>query len=201
VAYWGQGVPAQACNPKQVKAQIWEQFAYAYKLVTNRLTASVALEFDYVDTHDSRDAEQLATETKQIALPLSRLIESLKKAGIYDRTLIAIYTTDGSRAPAANSSGYEGKNTVILAGGMIKGGYYGDLRVAGDDGDGHRYSYHAPDLDTGAPNATGTTKNDMRLPGSAIWRTVTKALRIPNAVAGKFPDVAGAKALDYTRSM
>jgi len=195
-AYWSQGVPDQRCNPSSVKAQIWEQMAYAFKLIANRLTASVALEFDYVDVHDQRTPEQMSIETKQIALPLARMIEQLKKAGIYDRTLIAIYTTDGSRSPAAGSAGNEGKNTVILAGGMIRGGYYGDVRTAGEEGDGHRYSFHAPDMTSGAPGA-GRTDDDGRLPGSAIWRTVMKALKVGDDVCAKFPDVASAKPLPF----
>jgi len=194
--YWKQGVPDQRCNPSSVKAQIWEQMAYAYKLIANRLTASVALEFDYVDTHDERTPEQLSIETRQIALPLARMIEQLKKAGIYDRTLIAIYTTDGSRSPAAGSAGNEGKNTVILAGGMIKGGYYGDVRTAGEEGDGHRYSFHAPDPTTGAPGP-GRTDDDGRVPGSAIWRTVMKALRVGDDICARFPDVASVRPLPY----
>jgi hypothetical protein len=191
--FWKTGVPN---GPGGVKGQIWEQFAWAFKLVSNRLVSSVALEFDYVDTHDSRDAAQLAIETKQCAISLARLITKLKEAGIYDRTLIAIYTTDGSRSPAAGSSGDEGKNTIILAGGMIKGGYYGDIRVAGDDGNGHRYSFHAPDPVTGAPGM-GYTNNDGRLPGSVVWRTVMKALRVPDDVCAKFPDVANAKPMPF----
>ncbi len=196
-AYWSEGVPDQQCNPSSVKAQIWEQFAYAFKLLSNRLTASVSLEFDYVDVHDERTPEQMSIEAKQIALPLARLIEKLKAAGIYDRTVIAIYTTDGSRSPAAGSAGNEGKNTIVLAGGMIKGGYYGDVRTAGNDGDGHRYSFHAPDPITGAPDATGATDDEKRLPGSYVWRTVAKALRIKDEVCDKFPDVAGVKPLPF----
>ncbi len=192
-AYWKQGIPD---GPKNVKAQIWEQMAWAYKLISNRLTASVALEFDYVDVHDERTPAQMATETKQAAISLCRMIEQLKKAGIYDRTLIAIYTTDGSRSPAAGSAGNEGKNTIILAGGMIKGGYYGDIRTAGNDGDGHKYVYHAPDPVTGVAGE-GRTDDEGRVPGSAVWRTVMKALKIDDSVCAKFPDVASAKPLPY----
>lgn len=192
-AYWSQGIPN---GPKNVKAQIWEQMAWAHKLVSNRLTASVALEFDYVDVHDERTPEQMSTLTKQAAISLCRLIEQLKKSGIYDRTLIAIYTTDGSRSPAAGSAGNEGKNSIILAGGMIKGGYYGDIRTAGNEGDGHKYVYHAPDPVSGAPGA-GRSDDEGRVPGSAVWRTVMKALKVDDAVCAKFPDVASAKPLPY----
>lgn len=195
-AYWKEGVPAQACAPGQSRAQIWEQMAYAFKLVSNRLTASVALEFDYVDVHDERTPEQMAIMTKQVSLTLARMIEQLKKAGIYDRTLIAIYTTDGSRSPAAGSAGNEGKNSIVLAGGMIRGGYYGDIRADAPEGDGHRYGYCAPNLDNGAPSAP-RTDDEGRVPGSAVWRTVMKALRVSDEICSKFPDVASAKPLPF----
>ena len=194
--YWGEGVPDQATSPSDVKAQIWEQVAYAYKIVESGMSRSVSLEFDYVDVHDQRTADQMNTMTLQVALSLSRLIAKLKEAGIYERTLIAIYTTDGGRSPAAGSAGNEGKNSIVLAGGMIKGGYWGDVGVAGDDGDGHVYSFRAPDPETGALLAP-STNNDGRLPGAYVWRTVAKALGISDDVAGQFPDVAGAHALDF----
>ena len=189
--YWSEGVPDQACDPSAVKGQIWEQAAWAFKILEGGMTRTAALEFDYVDVHDERTAGQMETMTLQMSLTLARLIESFKNAGLWDRTLIAVYTTDGGRAPAANSSGNEGKNSVILAGGMIRGGYYGDVSVAGDDGDGHRYAYHAPDLDTGAPRP-GVTDDSGRVPGATSWRTVMAALGIPDGVAASFPDVADA---------
>lgn len=193
--FWSAGVPNQVAGGP-VKANIWEQAAYASKIVTNDLARSVALEFDYVDVHDSRPEAQVRVMGQQTSLPLARLIQSLKAANIYDRTLIAIYTTDGSRSPAANSTGSEGKNTIILAGGMIRGGYYGDITVAGDDGDGHRYGYRVPDNDTGVPG-TARTDNAGRVTGAAVYRTVMKALRVPDALAGSFPDTAAARPLSY----
>ena len=65
---------------------------------------------------------------------------------------------------------------VILAGGMIRGGYYGDVGVAGNDGDGHSYFYKAPRIDNGQPGPS-ETGNKQRLPGKYIWRTVAKALK------------------------
>jgi hypothetical protein len=195
--YWSADVPDQQGVPGGMKANIWEQVAYAYKLIANDVVRSVALEFDYVDVHDQRTVSQMEIMAKQTALPLARLIEQLKARGIYDRTLIAIYSTDGGRSPAANSVGSEGKNSVMLAGGMIRGGYYGDVRVAGDDGDGHVYSYHMPDLATGIAINDGSTGNDKRVPGAHVWRTVMKALQIPDAVAAQFPDVAGAHPLAW----
>lgn len=126
-----------------------------------------------------------------------KLIESLKTAGLYDRTLIIISTSDGGRAPAAGSSGDEGKNGVILAGGMIRGGYYGDIKPGAADGNGQRYSYHAPDAATGLPIPNGTEGNDRRLAAAPLWRTMAKALRISDAFAGQFADVAGSAALPW----
>ncbi|MCA9582296.1 MAG: hypothetical protein KC416_10915, partial [Myxococcales bacterium] len=99
---------------------------------------------------------------------------------MFDRTLIAVYTTDGSRSPAATSYGDtpNAKNTLVLAGGMIRGGYFGDITVAGTND----FRIHAPDPTTGAPMGPGT-----RVKSGAAWRTVAKALDIPDDVAGKFP--------------
>lgn len=194
-AYWSAGVPDQISESP--RAQIWEQIAWAFKLVSNDMVRTVALEFDYVDVHDRRTESQVRVQAKQISIPLARLITKLKEAGIYDRTVIAVYTTDGSRSPAANSSGDEGKNTIILAGGMVQGGYYGDVSVAGNEGsDGHVYAYHMPDLETGVRLTNGVTNNSQRVPGSAVWRTVAKALKIPDSYL-QFPDVKDARPLPF----
>ncbi len=194
-AYWKQGVPDQVYI-SFVKAQIWEQFAYASKLLTSGMTRSVALEFDYGDTHDRRPEDEVRTEAKQISMPLARIIKDLKDAGIYDKTLIAAYTTDGSRQPGGGSTGQGGKNSVILAGGMIKGGYYGDIRVAKDLSDGHEYSYHAPDPTTGQPGA-GNTGSEARTSGASIWRTVMKALQVPDSECDAFSPVKNVKPLSF----
>src|SRR4029079_10502910 len=133
--------------------------------------------------------------TLQTVLPLTRLIESLKLANMYDNTVIAIYTLDGGRAPAGVSSGGEGKSGLILAGGKIQGGYYGDVGVAGDDGDGHVYSYSSPDPATGAPLGP-TTASSGALPGACVWRTVMKSLGVPDEITGGFPD-AQVPAMDW----
>jgi uncharacterized protein (DUF1501 family) len=180
------------------RAQIWEQVAWAFKLVSNDLCRTVAIEFDYVDVHDQRQESQVRVQAKQISLPLARLITKLKEAGIYERTVIAVYTADGSRAPSANSSGDQGKNTIILAGGMVRGGYYGDISVASDKEDGHEYGYHMPDLTTGSRVGTAAVgyDNGGRVPGSAVWRTVTRALKIPDSYL-QFPDVKDARPLPF----
>ena len=194
VAYWQPGVPDQAAAGP-VRGQIWEQMAWAFKLIEADQTRAISLEFDWVDTHDRRTETQLRFEAAQVALPLARLIARLKEAGLYDRTVIAIYTTDGSREVGAGSYGDKGKNTLVLAGGGVRGGYFGDIQVAGDTGDGHVYRYHAP-TDAGAPGP-GSTDNGGRLPASRVWRTVLKAAGVPDEVAGQFPDVASAHPLSF----
>jgi hypothetical protein len=196
VAYWQAGVPEQQGNPPGEKCNIWEQCAYAYKLIHGGQCATVALEYDYLDWHDNRPQSIVDTLALQTVLPLVRLIESLKAANLYENTLIALYTLDGGRAPAANSSGSEGKSGLMLAGGMIHGGYYGDVGIAGDDGDGHIYSYSAPDPATGAPLGP-VTDHTGRLAGAHVWRTVMKALGIPDSLAASFPDTGGHAPMDW----
>ena len=194
LAYWSADVPDQV--GVNLKANIWEQCAWAFKLISNDLVRTFAVEFDYLDWHDERPLEIMDTMALQTIHPLARLIEGLKLAGIYDRTLIAMYTLDSGRSPAANSSGNEGKCGVLLAGGMIKGGYYGDVGVAGPDGNGHVYSYASPDPATGLPTPA-VTDNSNRLSGAHVWKTVMKALKVPDAVADQFPDVAGVPHLPW----
>jgi hypothetical protein len=210
-AHWSAGVPGQKCtandaivsdcNEGAIKAQIWEQFAYASKLLRSGITRSIALEFDFMDLHGDnvRTEPVLRTQAKQVALPLARLIDSLKDAGIYDRSLIAIYTLDGSRRPAANSYGDDGKGTVLLAGGMVRGGYYGDVVVTGDAGSGHAYGFRAPDLQTGEPGPVHTDwrNRGLRTPSGAVWRTVASALRVPDAMASQFTPVQDARPLRF----
>ncbi len=196
-AYWGAGVPDQVGDNK--KANIWEQAAWAFKLLSNDVTRTVALEFDYLDVHETREQSVMSTMGLQCALPLARLIESLKAAGIWERTTIAIFSADGGRTPAANSYGNTGKNTLVLAGGNVKGGYFGDVGVAGDTGGGHTYSYRVPDPVTGAPRPP-VTDNSNRLNGAYAWRTVMKALEIPDSEANKYPDVAGVAPLSFMLS-
>lgn len=187
IAYWGADVPDQVGDNK--KANIWEQAAWAYKLLSNDVTRTVSLEFDYLDVHETRGQGVMETMGKQCALPLARLIESFKAAGIWDRTTIAVFSADGGRAPSANSYGNSGKNTLLLAGGNVAGGYYGDVGVAGASGDGHSYNYRVPDPNTGALQAP-VTDNSNRLNGAYAWRTVMKALELPEDLIGQYPDVA-----------
>ncbi len=194
VGYWSEGVPDQVGD--NLKANIWEQAAWAFKLLSNDVTRTVSLEFDYLDVHDTRGPDVMNTMGLQCALPLARLIDSLKLAGIWDRTTLAIYSADGGRSPAANSYGNSGKNTFILAGGNIRGGYYGDVGVAGNAGDGHTYNYRVPDPSSGV-HQPPVTDNTGRLPGAYAWRTVMKALEVPDDLANQYPDVAGVNPLGF----
>jgi hypothetical protein len=195
--YWGAGVPDQVGDNK--KANIWEQAAWAFKLLSNNVTRTVALEFDYLDVHETREQSVMNTMGLQCALPLVRLIDSLKAAGMWERTTIAIFSADGGRTPGANSYGNTGKNTLVLAGGNVSGGYFGDVGVAGDTGAGHSYSYRVPDPVTGVPMAP-VTDNSNRLNGAYAWRTVMKALEIPDEVVNQYPDVAGYQPLPFMLS-
>ena len=196
--YWREGVPeveggrvagTDSAKSGNTEFQIWEQFAYAFKLLGTGLTRTVALECEFPDLHGSRPERNMEVYTLQSARPLSRLISQLKEAGMWDRTVIAMYTTDGSRPVSAGHSGDRGKNTFVLAGGNINGGYYGDMRVAGNKGNGHSYSYHAPDPVSGRPDNQGDTGNKRRLNGAHTWRTVMKALRIPDEHVNQFDSV------------
>jgi hypothetical protein len=193
-AEWSAGVPAKY---GRTTINVWEQAAYAFKLIAADVVRSVAMEVDIGDVHGERTAAQMRDQTLLMVLPLARLIEKLKAVGLYERTLLIISTADGGRAPASGSSGDEGKNGFVLAGGMVRGGYYGDIRNAGPDGDGQRYRYHMPDVATGQPIADGTTGNDRRLPAAPLWRTMAKALQIPDALASQFPDVTSARPMPW----
>lgn len=193
-AYWSAGIPAKY---GRTTIDVWEQAAYAFKLISNDVVQSVAMEVDIGDIHGERTMPQMRDQTAVMVGPLVKLIEQLKAVGLYDRTLIIISTSDGGRSPAAGSSGDEGKNGVILAGGMIRGGYYGDIKPGAIDGNGQKYVYHAPDASTGTPIPNGTEGNDRRLAAAPLWRTMAKALRIGDAFAGQFADVSGAQPLSW----
>lgn len=218
---WSTGIPNQQCTINDmeatdcgtdrgsavaggyVKGQVWEQFGMATKILGSGATRSAALEFDFMDLHGDgvRTASVLQTQAQQSARPLARAIQYFKDVGVWHRTLIAVYTLDGSREPRANSYGDHGKGTIVLAGGMIKGGYYGDIRPTSDmDGAGHRFGFVTPDPVTGLPTGAPVTQwnaKDKRVPSADIWLTVMKALGIPDDVARQFPDVADGKVLSY----
>jgi hypothetical protein len=219
--YWGDGVPAQQCTTDDVtvvecstdanqdattavfsKAQIWEQFGFASKILGSGITRSGALEFDFMDLHGdgARPQKVLQVQGMQASKPLARLIKFMKDQGVWNRTLIALYTLDGSRRPAANSYGNDGKCSMVLAGGMIKGGYYGDIKVTKDLADGHEYGFQIPDPATGMPLSNPVTAwgdKDKRIPSADLWLTVMKALGIPDDLAKKWPDVQNGRVHGY----
>jgi hypothetical protein len=193
-AYWQSGVPDQVGDNK--KANIWEQAGWAFKLLSNDVTRSVSLEFDYLDVHDTRDEGVMKTMAAQSAIPLARLIESIKSIpGMWERTIIAIYSADGGRSPSANSYGNGGKSSFVLAGGMVRGGYFGDVRPAGNTGSGHNWEYLSPD-DSGAP-VVPIGDGSGRIHGARTWRTVMRAMQIPDEAVTQFPDVAGHAPLSF----
>jgi hypothetical protein len=195
-AYWQAGVPDQVGDNK--KANIWEQAGWAYKLLSNEVTRTVSMEFDYLDVHDTRDESVMKTMAAQSSIPLARLIESIKAIpGMWDRTVIAVYSADGGRSPSANSYGNGGKSSFVLCGGMVRGGYYGDVRPSGNTGSGHTWDYLSPD-DSGAPVVpAGGGDNNGRLNGARTWRTVMRALQIPDEALAGYPDVVGHQPLDF----
>ena len=188
-----------------VKAQIWEQFAYATKIFLSGLARSIALEFSFqhLDGDGVRTEDVVRIQAQQAARPIARLITALKAAGLYDRTVIALYTLDGSRRPAANSYSRNGKNTLLLAGGKIRGGYYGDIEITGDlsNGLGHTYAFRPPDPQTGAPLPAVSDWSDptLRTKSGDAWRTVVKAAGVPEKeYVGRFHrDVDEGRAFDF----
>jgi uncharacterized protein (DUF1501 family) len=192
--FWSANTPGKY---GRITIEAWEQAAYAFKLVSSGQLRSVAIEIDIGDVHGERTEPQMKQQTAMTVGPLVALIEKLKEAQMYDRSLIVVSTSDGGRAPAAGSSGDEGKNGFILAGGMVRGGYYGDIKADSPDGEGHKYRYFAPDIDTGKPDAQGSLGNDRRLPAANLWRTIMHALRVPSATLNEFPSVASAKVLNW----
>ncbi|MEA2700787.1 MAG: hypothetical protein QOI66_5058 [Myxococcales bacterium] len=211
IAYWKEGVPEQNPNGttnwpgiKQdadsltaVKFQPWQAWGIGYKLLTSGLTRSAAGEIEFIDQHETRPKANVDCYALMLAPCLARMIEKVKAAGIWDRTLIAMYTCDGSRSPAANSNGDQGENWVILAGGKVKGGYYGDIRVASTSAGGHTFSYHVPSLTTGVPDPTGVTNNDHRIPGEVIWKTVAKLMGASDSVLNQVPGMGTTPTLDF----
>jgi len=65
----------------------------------------------------------------------------------------------------------------------VKGGYFGDVGVAGADGDGHAYHFSTPDPITGiAQPVHQEDRHDLRLKGGYSWRTVAEAIGAPASV-------------------
>ncbi|MEM7604099.1 MAG: hypothetical protein AAF411_01980 [Myxococcota bacterium] len=207
--FWSSGVPNQKCTDGDrdirdcvegrdtFKAQIWETVAYAFKAVASGATRTVSIEFDFRDLHNQRPEEAIRTQAQQAARPLARLIQRLKEVGLYDRTAIAIYTTDGSRGLKAGSYGNDGRNTVILAGGRVRGGYYGDIRLT-DEGGRNGVVFHPPDESGNPIEASYSFRSgEGRLESARIWRTVTAAAGIPQELCDEFSGVTGARPYSY----
>ncbi len=212
--WWSDGVPAQRCSPDDrevvvcgtsesmmagrgfTKAQVWEQFAYAARIFESGATRTIALEFDFMDLHGdgARTEDVVRVQAQQCARPLARFIRKMKDAGLWDRTLVAVFTTDGSRRPAANSYGDDGKGTVLLAGGQIRGGYYGDIEALGRTATGHSYGFRPPNPETGAPLdlVTDWSDPDHRTDAAAIWRTVMSAAGVGPVDHDAYDQVRGA---------
>ncbi|MFK7822734.1 MAG: DUF1501 domain-containing protein [Oligoflexales bacterium] len=196
-AFWTNGIPGQFtcagdqaanCVPQEGTMNLGEMFAYVAKLFTNNVVKTAAIDFDFHDIHTARTSLILNTQGIQTASPLARLIQTLKQAGIWNQTVIAMYTTDGSRSPLRNSTGYQTKNSVIFAGGKVKGGYYGDIQVTGSN-----VQYHRPD-DLGNPVSNGASGAQNRVPAKDIYATLAKLLNIKEL---PYPDAVEATILNY----
>lgn len=169
---------------------LWEQMSYAAKLIGNGILKSVSIEFRYTDYHGLRTPQQIKSQASMLAGPLSRLIIYLKEKEMFDNTLIAIYNVDGSRAPTPISQGDEGKSGVILVGGKVKGGYYGDMKVRNyDENNKAIFQYHMADPQTGEASSLGTINNDMRTSGASVWKTIAKLSGIPENLIANYSDV------------
>jgi hypothetical protein len=197
---WSKGIGPQLecpgddslkCQVRGDKMNIGEMFGYVSKLFTSGQVRSVGIDYDVSDVHNNRTPFLLNNQAQQTGLPLARLIQSLKDAGIYDDTVIAMYTLDGSRSPLLNSTGDGTKNAIILAGGKINGGYYGDVAV-----EKSAIRYFRPD-DNGNVSSTGATDRTMRVPAADIYKTVMTAAKVPMGVLDQFPDVKPGKLLNY----
>ncbi len=209
MAQWSDSIPGQfSCPDNSAEScvvdsaasfNLGEMFGYAAKLFISDTVRSLAIDFDFHDVHTARSPLMLKTQGMQTAKPLARLIKALKDAGIYDRTVIAMYTLDGSRSPTRESTGYFSKNAFILAGGGIKGGYFGDIRNSGGG-----WTYHRPD-DNGKPIANGISDGNeneaenksKRVSGQDIYKTIATASGVPAKMIESLPDVKNGKILSY----
>ncbi|MCA2961095.1 MAG: DUF1501 domain-containing protein [Silvanigrellales bacterium] len=209
LSQWRAGVPGQfncdgdnadACKEVSGKFNLGEMFGYVAKMFTSGQVRTAAIDFDYHDVHTRRTDSLLKTQAIQTALPLARLIAALKAAGIYDRTVIAMYTLDGSRPVLRDGDGYFTKNSVVLAGGGIRGGYYGDIRLRNGN-----WFLHPPGAD-GAPVAdnlalrmgdSNSANANRRVQGRDVYKTVAKAAGIADALVNSFPDVTQGRVLSY----
>lgn len=199
-SYWKTGIidqvlcPGDNANNCVAEGGKWhpgELFAYAGKLFRSGRVRSVGIDFDLSDVHTNRTKFMMDTQAQQSGMTLARLISYLKANNLWDHTLIAMYTLDGSRSPDSNSTGQDSKNAVVLAGGMIQGGYYGDIRLVNGN-----FTYYRPD-DNGTPISNGTSGGGMRVPAADVYKTVLTAAGVPTTLINSFPDAQPGKVLSY----
>lgn len=199
-AMWKTGIgpqvicPGDDANQCVAQGNKWhpsELFAYAGKLLQSGKVRTVAIDFDLSDVHTNRTKFMMDTQAQQSGMTLARLINFLKANNMWSNTVIAMYTLDGSRSMDTNSTGQDSKNAIVLAGGKINGGYYGDIRYNNGN-----FIYHRPD-DAGLPVATGVTDGSQRVPAADVYKTVMAAAGIPMTVLDGFTDVKAGKVLQY----
>jgi len=206
--FWSQGVPAQnqgnGDNQGRVKMNIWEQVAYAYKLISSGRVKTISMEFDYIDVHHNIQRNELTTMARQVSLPLARLIQKLKEDNIFDDTVIQINSLDGSRHPRAfsysatngNDGSYYGLNTSVVAGGKVRGGYYGDIKY-----ENNRYNLYNPNFSTGAVDRSGyrpTIQNYNRfIRGGILWKTIARGMGMPTSSYNGFNSLRNLPYLDF----
>lgn len=201
LAYWRQGIgeqvvcpgdDASSCTVGTTKWHAGELFASATKLIQSGRVRTVGIDFDMTDIHTNRTPFVMYTQAQQSGMTLARMIQTLKASGHWQNTIIAMYTLDGSRSPLLSSTGEDSKNSILLAGGKIKGGYYGDIQVS----TAGTVTYRRPG-DNGLPIAVGTTGREMRVPAADVYKTVLSAAGVPMSVLDSFPDVRPGKILSY----
>ena len=186
-AYWSSDVPAERSSAP--KMHLWEQAALTFKLIEADAVSTVALEFCCEDMHGPRSSAAIADMGAQLGLVLARLISKLKAAGLYDDTAILVTSLDGGRSLRIDSDGSGGLNTFLLAGGRIQGGYYGDVKVTMTEGSRNTYAYHRPDAASGRPVDVGNTDNGGRVENAVAYRTILKAMGIPETFFDALPTV------------
>lgn len=185
------GDDANQCYAETARWHPSELFAYAGKLFQSGRVKSIAIDMDMTDVHTNRTRFIMDTQAQQSGMTLARLIQFLKNNNLWTNTVIAMYTLDGSRGMDSNSTGENAKNAIVLAGGRIRGGYYGDIRFENGS-----FVYCRPD-DTGAPVATGTAGGSQRVPAADVYKTVLTAAGVPMTVLDGFPDVRPGRVLNY----
>lgn len=193
--YWSKDVPPEMSGAPRM--HLWEQCAIASKLIEANAVSTIAMEFSTDDLHGPRPRSAVRAMGGILGKCVARLVADLKAKNLWKDTLIMINSTDGGRSPLVDSYGDSGKNTMILLGPGIKGGYYGDIRVASTNGNVHSYSYHIPDFGSGATNNNGATDNKGRIPNAVAYRTILQAMGAPTSIYSGLPDVGTGQSLGF----